>query len=79
MTVKEARAKLRELRALDDCNAVVRFGLTEVCHVGSGYAIKSADDKDDPMTDYCAWSFGWKEKWVLDYLVNTGFLTKEAD
>lgn len=24
------------------------------------------DDDSDPMTDYTAWTYGWKESWLID-------------
>lgn len=67
-TVKEARKILRNLNQLE---IVYFFGSCQVQKFGNGrYAIgpKPEDDDSDPMTDYSAWCYGWREGMILNEL-----------
>lgn len=70
MTIKEIRKAMRNLNkdggTLSEIIVVEGFG--QIQKIGNSYAIgpMPEDDDSDPMTDYSAWSYGWKEKWILD-------------
>lgn len=43
-------------------------GYGQIKKIGNSYAVGPLpeDDDSDPLTDYSAWVYGWKESWVLD-------------
>lgn len=65
MTIKEIR---KQLRGLEVGETVLVPGWGQVQKIGSSYAIGPVPEKDDsdPMHDYSAWCYGWKESWILD-------------
>ena len=73
MTIKEIRKAMRELNkdggSVSEAILVPGWGqIRKIGQRSDGYAIGPLpeDDHSDPMTDYTDWSYGWKEKWVLD-------------
>jgi len=70
MTIKEIRKQMRELNkdggTLSEVILIPGWG--QIQKIGTRYAIGPLPENDDsdPMTDYSAWSYGWKEKWILD-------------
>lgn len=69
MTEKEARKSLREMKKAYDGRTLVfenPDGLEiKVRYLLYGYAILIGEDDSDVYTDYCAWSFGHREKDIL--------------
>lgn len=65
-TVKNIRKAMRNAEKWNETILIEGWG--QIKKGGSGYALGPLpeDDDSDPMTDYSAWSYGWKEKWVLD-------------
>lgn len=72
MTIKEIRKAMREStkdgKTLGD--VILVEGICQIQKIGSRYAIGPTPENDDsdPMTDYSAWTYGLREKWVLDYI-----------
>lgn len=70
MTIKEIRKQMRELNKDGGTlsGVILVPGWGQIQKIGSNYAIGPLpeDDDSDPYTDYSAWSYGWKEKWILD-------------
>lgn len=66
MTINEIRKQMRELNKNSEIILIEGWG--QIQKIGSGYAIGPLPENDDsdPMRDYSAWSYGWKEKWILD-------------
>ena len=66
-TVKEVRKILRSLNSLE---GVYFLGSCQVKKIGNHYAIgpKPEDDDSDPITDYSAWCYGWREGMILNEL-----------
>ena len=66
-TIKEARKALRSLESLD---SIYFIGSCQVKKIGSHYAIGPVPEKDDsdPLTDYSAWCYGWREGMILNEL-----------
>jgi len=65
-TVKNIRKAMRNAEKWNETILIEGWGQIRKC--GSGYALGPLpeDDDSDSMTDYSAWTYGWKEKWVLD-------------
>ena len=40
--------------------------------------VRDVNDYDDPMTDYSAFVYGFKEKWLIEKYLNEGLLIKEV-
>lgn len=73
MKIKEIRKQMRELNkngeTLSEIILVPGYG--QIRKIGStslGYAVGPLPEYDDsdPMTDYSAWVYGLREKWILD-------------
>ena len=70
MTIKEVR---KAMRALASGETLLVPGWGQIQKLGHGYAIGPLPENDDSdlMRDYTAWTYGWREKWVLDDIVRT--------
>ena len=70
MTIKEIRKEMRNLNKDGGTvsKAILIEGWGQIQKIGNRYAIGPLPEYDDsdPMTDYSAWSYGWKETWILD-------------
>ncbi len=70
MTISEIRKAMRNStkngRSIGETILVPGWG--QIKKIGSRYAVGPLPEYDDSdiMTDYSAWSYGWREKWVLD-------------
>ena len=70
MTIKEIRKTMRNLnkdgRSVSETVLIPGYG--QIKKIGKNYAVGPLPEYDDsdPMTDYSAWVYGWKESWVLD-------------
>lgn len=71
MTKKEVRKAMRSLQDLEKLH-IKSWG--QIQKIGKTYAICGEVDDSDPMRDYSAWSYGWKESWILDTLTREGVL-----
>lgn len=66
-TIKNIRKAMRSAESWHETILIEGWG--QIKKTGrTGYSIGPLpeDDDSDPMTDYSAWSYCWKEKWVLD-------------
>lgn len=64
-TTKEIRKAMRSMNTGD---TIVIDGWGQIFKGGNNYAIGPLPEKDDTdvYSDYDAWSYGWKESWILD-------------
>ena len=76
MNVKEARAKLKELAAKDSPAEEITIGRHEICYVNGKFGIRPKTDRDHRYDDV-SWSFGWRMKWILEHLLDSGEITKD--
>ena len=72
MTRKELRKKLRNLKPYFE---ELEIGNNVIIKTGSSYAVRNKDDHDDPMTDYSAYIYGFKESWVINMCERENLLT----
>lgn len=71
-TIKEIRKAMRTMA--DWYDTLYIEGICQIKKTGrTGYAYGPTPEEDDsdPMIDYSAWSYGWKEKWILDEIKRT--------
>lgn len=73
MTKKELRKKLRNLKPYFE---ELQVGKNVIIKTSSSYAVRNKDDYDDPMTDYSAYIYGWKEKWIIDMALREKAITE---
>lgn len=73
MTIKEIRKEMREMNKNGETlsKILVVEGWGQIQKIGSRYAVCGMVDDSDPMTDYSAWTYGMKEKWILDSIKRT--------
>ena len=70
MTIKEIRRTMRGLnkdgRSVSETVLIPGYG--QIKKIDKHYAVGPLPENDDsdPLTDYSAWVYGWKESWVLD-------------
>lgn len=72
-SIKEIRKAMRNLESWHE--TLLIEGVRQIRKTGKTYAVGPLpeDDDSDPMTDYTAWTYGMREKWILDELkVRTG-------
>lgn len=64
-SIKEIRKAMRDA---EQFRTILVDGWGQIKKIGNSYAIGPLPENDDsdPMTDYSAWSYCWKEKWILD-------------
>lgn len=64
-SIKEIR---KAMRNAEQFSTILVDGWGQIKKIGNSYAIGPLPENDDsdPMTDYSAWSYCWKEKWILD-------------
>lgn len=66
-TSSELRKELRNLKPYRDD---LILGDRAIMKTSSSYGVRSVNDHDDPMTDYSAYIYGFKEKWIIDRALN---------
>lgn len=66
-TSSELRKELRNLKPYQDD---LILGDRAIMKTSSSYGVRGVDDHDDPMTDYSAYIYGYKEKWIVDRAIN---------
>ena len=66
-TSSELRKELRNLKPYRDD---LILGDRAIMKTSSSYGVRGVDDHDDPMTDYSAYIYGYKEKWIVDRAIN---------
>ena len=71
MTVKELRLKLRKLTPYRE---ELEIGNRIIIKTANGYGVRGINDRNDPMTDYCAYIFGYKEKWIIEEAIQKGLI-----
>lgn len=74
MTIKEFRKKLRNMVPYSD---EISIGDDVICKCSGGYGVRYKNDFSDPISDYCAWVFGFKEKRLIERYVKDGILKEE--
>lgn len=71
-TIKEIRKAMRTMTDWTDTLHIEGIcQIKKTGHTGYAYGPTPERDDSDPMTDYSAWSYGWKEKWILDDIKRT--------
>ena len=75
VTIKEFRKKLRNLKPYIE---ELKIGNDVIVKTTTGYGVRDVNDYDDPMTDYSAYVYGLKEKWLIERYLNKGLLIKEV-
>lgn len=65
MTKKELRKQLRELGNMEVL-MIKDWGKAQ--KIGERYAICKGEDDSDPMTDYSAWTYGCRVKWIVEWV-----------
>lgn len=65
-TVKEIRRTMRSLESFHTTLIIEGWG--QIRKTGKTYSHGPLPEQDDsdPMTDYTAWTYGWKESWLID-------------
>ena len=65
VTIKAVR---KAMRAAENFETILVKGWGQIRKIGGRYAVGPLpeDDDSDPYTDYSAWSYCHREKWVLD-------------
>lgn len=66
-TVKNIRKTMRGLKSFHETLIIEGWG--QIRKTGtSGYAHGPLPEEDDsdPVRDYTAWTYGWKESWLID-------------
>lgn len=74
ISVSEFRSKLRALKP--NGTQELRIGSNVICRTHNGYGVRYYKHEPDPMTDYNPWTFGFKEKWLIDEYLKQGLLKK---
>lgn len=75
-SVKDFRKKLR---GLENYSEELDIGDDVIIKTGAGsYGVRAKWDESDPMTDYSAYTYGFKEKWLIDRYKQKGLLSDEA-
>lgn len=64
-TVKELRKAIRNMK---DFETILIDGWGQIWKSGTRYAIGPLPENDDSdiLTDYSAWSYGWKQSWIIE-------------
>lgn len=70
-TTSELRKKLRNLKPYRE---ELVLGKDVIVKTTTGYGIRNINDHDDPMTDYSAYTYGFKEKWILERAKRNGLI-----
>lgn len=74
-SVKDFRKKLR---GLENYREELEIDNDVIIKTGAGsYGVRSKWDESDPMTDYSAYTYGFKEKWLIDRYKQKGLLSDE--
>ena len=68
LTIQTIRKAMRNIEREDYGTTILVPGWGQIKKVNKSYAIGPLpeDDDSDILTDYSAWTYCWKEKWVLD-------------
>lgn len=70
-TTSELRKKLRSMIPYKE---ELVLGNNVIVKTSKGYGIRNINDHDDPMTDYSAYVYGFKETWILERARKNGLL-----
>ena len=60
----------KELRSLTPYRDDLILGDRAIMKTSSSYGVRGINDHNDPMTDYSAYIYGFKEKWIVDRAIN---------
>lgn len=65
-SIKEIRKAMRSLESFHE--TLLIEGIGQIRKTGKTYAYGPTPDKDDSdsVRDYSAWTYGWKESWILE-------------
>lgn len=65
-SIKEIRKAMRGLESHFETLSIE--GVGQIRKTGKSYAYGPTPENDDSdsMRDYSAWTYGWKEKWILE-------------
>lgn len=66
-TIKEIRKAMRNAEQFYECILIEGWG--QIKKTGKGrYSTGPLPENDDsdPVSDYSAWTYGWKENWIID-------------
>lgn len=74
MTVSQFRKKLRGLNSYRE---EFPIGNDVIVKTGTSYGIRACYDFDDPMTDYSAYTYGFKEKWLIERYLKSGLIVED--
>ncbi len=70
-TTSELRKKLRSMIPYKE---ELVLGNNVIVKTSNGYGIRNINDHDDLMTDYSAYVYGFKEKWIIERARKNGLL-----
>lgn len=70
-TTSELRKKLRSMIPYKE---ELVLGNNVIVKASNGYGIRNINDHDDPMTDYSAYVYGFKETWIIERARKNGLL-----
>lgn len=70
-SVQDLRKAMRNMKPYEE---EIQIGGRVITKTSNGYGVRSQYDYDDPMTDYSAYVYGFKEKWIIDEAVKKGEL-----
>lgn len=73
MTVKELRKKLRNMQEYTE---EIVVGNRAIIKTTTGYGVRGIHDESDIMTDYCAYVFGFREKWIIEEALRRNYITE---
>lgn len=70
-SVQDLRKAMRNMKPYEE---EIQIGGRVITKTSNGYGVRNQYDYDDPMTDYSAYVYGFKEKWIIDEAVKKGEL-----
>ena len=65
-TVQKIRKAMRSLESFREVLLIEGWGQIKKTGKTYSHGPLPEDDDSDPMTDYTAWTYGWRESWLID-------------